>query len=96
MTDGSWKVPVRYHDGLTGNVHESFFAAEKEKKMPVSLSSGAMILCIDDDRDILNLLGKILSGAGYTIIKAEWKTGTYRSPEQKTGFDSFGYHDAGD
>ena len=39
--------------------------------MSVSRSSGAVILCIDDDRDILNLLDKILAGAGYTVIKAE-------------------------
>ncbi len=38
--------------------------------MPVNRSSGAVILCIDDDRDILNLLDKILAGAGYTVIKA--------------------------
>jgi len=39
--------------------------------MSVNLSSGTTILCIDDDRDILNLLENILAGAGYTVIKAE-------------------------
>ncbi|MHB8907650.1 MAG: ATPase, T2SS/T4P/T4SS family [Syntrophales bacterium] len=39
--------------------------------MSVNRSSGAVVLCIDDDRDILNLLDKILAGAGYTVIKAE-------------------------
>ncbi len=39
--------------------------------MPVNRSSGTVILCIDDDRDILNLLDKILAGAGHTVIKAE-------------------------
>jgi diguanylate cyclase (GGDEF)-like protein len=38
--------------------------------MSVNLSSGTSILCIDDDRDILNLLEKILAGAGYTIFTA--------------------------
>lgn len=38
--------------------------------MPLTQFLGATILCIDDDRDILNLLEKILSTAGYNIIKA--------------------------
>jgi type II secretory ATPase GspE/PulE/Tfp pilus assembly ATPase PilB-like protein/DNA-binding response OmpR family regulator len=36
--------------------------------MPVSQSFEALILCIDDNRDSLNLLEKILTGAGYTVI----------------------------
>ena len=39
--------------------------------MSVTQSSGALILCIDDNRDSLNLLEKILKGAGYTVITAE-------------------------
>ncbi|MGB5217751.1 MAG: ATPase, T2SS/T4P/T4SS family [Smithella sp.] len=39
--------------------------------MLVNQSSGAVILCIDDNRDSLNLLGKYLTGAGYTVITAE-------------------------
>ncbi|MHB9098083.1 MAG: ATPase, T2SS/T4P/T4SS family [Syntrophales bacterium] len=38
--------------------------------MSVNRSSGATILCIDDDRDVLSLLEKILAGAGYTVITA--------------------------
>lgn len=38
--------------------------------MSANLPSGTTILCIDDDRDILNLLEKILAGAGYTVITA--------------------------
>ena len=53
------------------NIHETFWVACEEGKMPVNRSSGAIILCIDDDRDILNLLDKILAGAGYMVIKAE-------------------------
>ena len=39
--------------------------------MLVNQSSGAVILCIDDSRDSLNLLEKMLKGAGYTVITAE-------------------------
>ena len=39
--------------------------------MPVNQSSVAVILCIDDNRDSLNLLEKMLKGAGYTVITAE-------------------------
>ena len=39
--------------------------------MSAKRSSGAVILCIDDDREILNLLGVVLAGAGYVVIKAE-------------------------
>jgi diguanylate cyclase (GGDEF)-like protein len=38
--------------------------------MSANLPSGTTILCIDDDRDILKLLEKILAGAGYTVITA--------------------------
>lgn len=38
--------------------------------MPISLPSVSTILCIDDDRDILNLLGKIFAGADYAVITA--------------------------
>lgn len=38
--------------------------------MSVHSSSETTILCIDDDHDILNLLGKILANAGYNVIKA--------------------------
>ena len=38
--------------------------------MSVNLSPGTTILCIDDDHDILNLLEKILAGAGYAVITA--------------------------
>jgi len=31
----------------------------------------SVILCIDDDRDVRNLLGKILTDAGYAVITAE-------------------------
>jgi len=55
---------------MAGYVHEAVFAAEKEEMMSVSQSSGAVILCIDDDRDVLNLLEKILEGAGYSVITA--------------------------
>jgi CheY-like chemotaxis protein len=30
----------------------------------------SVILCIDDDRDVRNLLEKILTGAGYTVTAA--------------------------
>jgi type IV pilus assembly protein PilB len=46
----------------------SRYAAEEEEKMSVNRFSKAVILCIDDDRDVLNLLEKILTGAGYTVI----------------------------
>jgi type II secretory ATPase GspE/PulE/Tfp pilus assembly ATPase PilB-like protein/DNA-binding response OmpR family regulator len=36
--------------------------------MSVNRSSKVVILCIDDDHDVLNLLEKILTGAGYTVI----------------------------
>ena len=38
--------------------------------MSVNLSSVATILCIDDDRDVLNLLKSILAGEGYAVITA--------------------------
>jgi type II secretory ATPase GspE/PulE/Tfp pilus assembly ATPase PilB-like protein/DNA-binding response OmpR family regulator len=38
--------------------------------MSVNRSSGALILCIDDNRDVLNLLERILAGAGHTVITA--------------------------
>jgi type II secretory ATPase GspE/PulE/Tfp pilus assembly ATPase PilB-like protein/DNA-binding response OmpR family regulator len=44
--------------------------AEEGKRMYVNRPSGAAILCIDDDRDTLNLLEKILTGASYTVITA--------------------------
>jgi len=39
--------------------------------MSVTIYSGTKILCIDDDRDVLNLLENILTGMGYEVIKAE-------------------------
>lgn len=39
--------------------------------MPVNQASAAVILCIDDNRDSLNLLEKYLTGVGYTVITAE-------------------------
>ena len=38
--------------------------------MPINLPSMSTILCIDDDRDILKLLEKNLSGEGYAVITA--------------------------
>ncbi len=38
--------------------------------MSENQSSGAVILCIDDDREVRNLLEKILTVAGYTVISA--------------------------
>ncbi|KUG21723.1 hypothetical protein ASZ90_008527 [hydrocarbon metagenome] len=38
--------------------------------MPVDQSSAALILCIDDNRDSLNLMEKVLTDAGYTVITA--------------------------
>jgi len=38
--------------------------------MSENQSSGAVILCIDDDREVQNLLEKILTVAGYTVITA--------------------------
>ncbi|MBN1547805.1 MAG: Flp pilus assembly complex ATPase component TadA [Syntrophaceae bacterium] len=38
--------------------------------MPGTQSSAAVILCIDDNRDSLNLLERILKGAGYAVITA--------------------------
>jgi type IV pilus assembly protein PilB len=55
---------------MAGNVHGVVMDAEEGKRMSVNRPSGAAILCIDDDRDTLNLLEKILTGAGYTVITA--------------------------
>ena len=38
--------------------------------MPVNQSTRALILCIDDNSDSLNLLEKVLTGEGYKIITA--------------------------
>lgn len=38
--------------------------------MPTKKASEVVILCIDDDRDILNLLEKILTDADYSVITA--------------------------
>ncbi|MCX5849312.1 MAG: diguanylate cyclase [Deltaproteobacteria bacterium] len=54
--------------------------------MSVNLSSASTILCIDDDSDILKLLGKLLSGAGYTIISAvDGKQGLIEARSRKPG-----------
>src|SRR4030042_1803359 len=55
---------------MAGNVHGVVMDAEEGKRMSVNRPSGAAILWIDDDRDTLNLLEKILTGAGYTVITA--------------------------
>jgi type II secretory ATPase GspE/PulE/Tfp pilus assembly ATPase PilB-like protein/DNA-binding response OmpR family regulator len=58
---------------MAGNAHGVVMGAmdaEEGKRMSVNRPSGAAILCIDDDRDTLNLLEKILTGAGYTVITA--------------------------
>jgi len=55
---------------MVGNVHGVVMDSEEGKRMSVNRPSGAAILCIDDDRDTLNLLEKILTGAGYTVITA--------------------------
>ena len=39
--------------------------------MSVYRSTGAIVLCIDDNIDVLNHLGKILTGAGYKVITAQ-------------------------
>ncbi|MGV8058172.1 MAG: ATPase, T2SS/T4P/T4SS family [Smithellaceae bacterium] len=39
--------------------------------MSAKRSSETLILCIDDDCDVLNLLENILTGAGYSVITAE-------------------------
>lgn len=52
--------------------------------MSANLPSGTTILCIDDDRDILNLLEKILAGAGYTIItSSDGKQGLIEARNRK-------------
>lgn len=38
--------------------------------MSAKRASEVVILCIDDDRDVLSLLEKILTGAGYSVITA--------------------------
>lgn len=39
--------------------------------MSAKRASESVILCIDDDRDVLNLLEKILTAAGYSVVTAE-------------------------
>jgi type IV pilus assembly protein PilB len=52
-------------------VHDVVFAAEKEEKMSVSGSYVAVILCIDNNCDVLNMLEHILNGAGYKVLTAQ-------------------------
>ncbi len=59
-------------------------------------TNNVTILCIDDDPDVLNLLQKILTGAGYSVIVAgDGKKGNRRSPQPAAGSDSDGRDDAG-
>lgn len=45
-------------------------ADEEEEKISVNQSSGTTILCIDDDREILNPLEIVLARVYYTVITA--------------------------
>lgn len=50
---------------------EELLTLNRRNNLSAKRTSEILILCIDDDLDVLNLLKTILTGAGYSVITAE-------------------------